>query len=88
MAAITTQTFIEGYPISIILPTPVDPESNVVTTTATLVGSTSLPTFLSYSPSTRKFSGTAALNDRGTYSIKVVMNDGYNTPTVTFSLVI
>ena len=53
-----------------------DADSDALTYTATKADATALPTWLSFTASTRAFSGTPQAADTGTVSVKVTASDG------------
>ena len=53
-----------------------DADSDTLTYTATKADATALPTWLSFTASTRAFSGTPQAADTGTVSVKVTASDG------------
>lgn len=66
-----------------------DMDGNPLTYTAQLNGGGALPNWLTFTPSTRTFSGTPANADVGTISIDVITNDGNGgTVTDTFNIVV
>lgn len=68
-----------------------DADGDTLTLTATLANGSALPSWLSFTASTRTFSGTPPQDYNGTLSIKVSASDGQSgsTPaTQTFSLII
>lgn len=52
-----------------------DPNEDALTYTATLSDDTALPAWLSFTPSTRTFSGTPTMSDVGTLRVKVTATD-------------
>jgi hypothetical protein len=63
-----------------------DADRDVLTYTATLADGTALPSWLTFNPTTRFFSGTAPLSDIGTVSVKVTVSDGTETASDTFDI--
>lgn len=65
-----------------------DVDNPSLTYTATLLNGNSLPTWLSFSPTTRTFSGTPKTSDLGTLSVKVTASDGSLSASDTFDVVV
>ena len=65
-----------------------DPDSDTLTYTATKADGTALPSWLSFSTSTRTFSGTPQAADVGTVSVKVTASDGSASVSDTFAIVV
>ena len=65
-----------------------DPDSDTLTYTATQADGTALPSWLSFSASTRTFSGTPQAADVGTVSVKVTASDGSASVSDTFDIVV
>ena len=65
-----------------------DPDGDALTLTATRAGGTPLPSWLSFDPDTRRFTGTPPANFFGTIAIAVTASDGALATTATFDLVI
>jgi|GEM_PF-1444474 len=61
---------------------------DVLTYTATLANGAALPTWLSFDPATRMFSGTPSAADVGSLSIRVSASDGSLSASDVFSLVV
>lgn len=72
------------------LPTITDPESDTVTVTTYKTGDTVLPGFITFSATTTYVYtiNPTTFADVGTVSITVKLNDGTNTPTFTFDVVV
>ena len=68
-----------------------DPENQTLTYSATKGDDSALPAWLTFNPATRQFSGTPALADSGTHTIKVTATDS-GTPalsaTTTFTITV
>jgi hypothetical protein len=65
-----------------------DVESTSLTYTAARANGSTLPTWLSFNAGTRTFSGTPALGDVGTVSLKVMASDGSLSASDIFDLVV
>lgn len=65
-----------------------DVDSPSLTYTATLANGAAMPTWLSFDPATRMFSGTPAAADVGSLSIRVTASDGSLSASDVFSLVV
>ena len=76
--AILDQTATTGTAFSYQVPpaTFTDADSDTLTYTATLADDTALPSWLSFAPATRTFSGTPQAADVGTVAVKVTASDG------------
>ena len=61
---------------------------NTLTYTATKSDDSELPSWLSFAPATRRFSGTPTAADAGTVSVKVTASDGTDSVSVTFDIVV
>lgn len=66
----------------------IDADGDQMTYTAELSGGGQLPGWLAFTPSTRTFSGTPLLASVGTLSINVTADDGFDSVSDTFDLVI
>ena len=86
--AISNQTATVGTVFNYAFPanTFADTDSDTLTYTATKSDDSALPSWLSFAPATRTFSGTAA--DVGTVSVKVTASDGSDSVSVTFDIVV
>lgn len=73
------QSIFEGRPLNYVIANGsfVDPESEALTYTATLVGGASLPSWLNFNPTNQKFSGTPSHTDIGSLSIRVTAFDPF-----------
>ena len=65
-----------------------DADSDTLTYTATKADGTALPSWLSFSTSTRTFSGTPQTADVATVSVKVTASDGSASVSDTFDIVV
>ena len=65
-----------------------DADSDTLTYTATQADGTALPSWLSFSASTRTFSGTPQAADVATVSVKVTASDGSASVSDTFDIVV
>ena len=65
-----------------------DADSDTLTYTATQADGTALPSWLSFSTSTRTFSGTPQTADVATVSVKVTASDGSASVSDTFDIVV
>ena len=65
-----------------------DADGDTLTYTATQADGTALPSWLSFSASTRTFSGTPQAADVGTVSVKVTASDGSASVSDTFDIVV
>ncbi|AOR63733.1 putative Ig domain-containing protein [Pectobacterium wasabiae] len=65
-----------------------DPDGDTLTLTATLANGSPLPSWLTFNPATRTFSGTPGNGDVGSLSIKVTANDGDASVSTSFSLTV
>ena len=65
-----------------------DADSDTLTYNATQADGTALPSWLSFSASTRTFSGTPQAADGGTVSVKVTASDGSAAVSDTFDIVV
>ena len=65
-----------------------DPDGDTLTYTATQADGTALPTWLSFSTSTRTFSGTPQAADVATVSVKVTASDSSASVSDTFAIVV
>ena len=65
-----------------------DADSDTLTYTATQADGTALPSWLSFSTSTRTFSGTPQAADVGTVSVKVTASDSSASVSDTFAIVV
>ncbi len=65
-----------------------DADSDTLTYTATKSDDTALPSWLSFAPTTRTFSGTPAAADVGRVSVKVTASDGTDSVSDTFDIVV
>ena len=65
-----------------------DADSDTLTYTATKADGTALPTWLSFTASTRTFSGTPQAADVGTVSVKVTASDSSASVSDTFAIVV
>ena len=65
-----------------------DADGDTLTYTATKADGTALPSWLSFSASTRTFSGTPQAADVGTVSVKVTASDGSASVSDTFDIVV
>ena len=65
-----------------------DADSDTLTYTATQADGTALPTWLSFTASTRTFSGTPQAADVGTVSVKVTASDSSASVSDTFAIVV
>ncbi len=74
--SLTDQAATEDEAFSYTFPAVTDPEESTVTYSAELEDGSSLPTWLTFSTSSRTFSGTPREADVGTLSIKVTASDG------------
>jgi hypothetical protein len=77
-----TQTWVEGKSVSLALPTNTftDPQGEGLTYTATLASGLALPSWLTFTPATETFSGTAP-GTAQSLSIKVTATDSSNLST-------
>lgn len=77
-------------PFSFIVPAGsfTDPNGDMLTYSATLQGGGGLPSWLSFDPATRTFSGTPDDGDVGTLSIVLTASDGTESASDTFEIVI
>ena len=87
--AIPDQSVKKGMALSYAFPanTFSDPNDDTLTYTATQADGTALPTWLSFTASTRTFSGTAP-SATGTVSVKVTASDGTESVSDTFDIAI
>ncbi len=88
---IADQTATEGTAFSFAFPSNTfsDPDTgDTLTYTALLSDDSALPTWLTFTPATRTFSGTPAAADAGTLSIKVTASDGSLSAEDTFTLTV
>src|SRR5690606_29679532 len=65
-----------------------DPENDTLTYTARESGEASPPGWLTFDANTRTFSGTPLNADVGTVTIEVTADDGTNTVSTTFEIVV
>ncbi|RYC47045.1 putative Ig domain-containing protein [Pectobacterium zantedeschiae] len=65
-----------------------DPDGDSLTFTATLADGSALPSWLSFNPTVRTFSGIPGNADVGTLSIKITASDGNASVSTTFSLTV
>lgn len=88
--ALDDQTAIERTAFTFIIPDDAftDPNGDTLTYSAALAGVGELPSWLSFDPVDRTFTGTPAAGDSGSLSIVVTASDGTEFATDTFSLVI
>ena len=88
---IADQTATEGTAFSFAFPSNTfsDPDTgDTLTYTALQSDDSALPTWLTFTPATRTFSGTPAAADAGTLSIKVTASDGSLSAEDTFTLTV
>jgi hypothetical protein len=83
------QTMVSGQPSSFLLPAGafIDVDSSTITYSVGLGGNQPLPAWLSFDPSSRKFSGTPPSGQSTVLDIRVNASDGALTSTANFSLV-
>ncbi len=87
--SINDQTVIPGEELNFSLPldTFTDPDGHPLTYSASVGGSSSLPSWLTFTSSTLTFKGTPGSNDRGDLLLVVQANDGYEgKDTLSFNL--
>ncbi len=75
------QTVLEDAPLTFVVPANTFTDQDrgeTLTYSATLANGTALPTWLSFNPATRTFSGTPGSSDVGVFSIKVTATDQGN----------
>ena len=85
--SIPAQTATEGQAFSYQAPSFIDPEGDSVTYSATLDGGGALPSWLSFTASTRTFSGTPGDADTpATLSIRITASDGTLSSSATFTI--
>ena len=84
---LTAQTCNVGQSCSYLLPSVTDPEGASVTKTAVQQGTSSLPSFISFTGSSFSIASTSATNV-GTYTVEVTLSDGFNNPSSTFNVII
>ncbi|MDE8653109.1 tandem-95 repeat protein [Novosphingobium album (ex Liu et al. 2023)] len=65
-----------------------DPNGDSLTLSATLANGSPLPSWLTFNPATRNFSGTPPLDFNGTIDLKVVASDGSLSTSDVFTLTI
>ena len=85
--AIPDQSILNGQPLSYAFPANTFSDANggqILSYTATKADDTALPSWLSFNAATRTFSGTPALSDVGTVTIKVTATDN-GTPNLSGS---
>lgn len=84
-----TTTATQPFQYAIAATTFTDADADPLTLSATLTGGTPLPSWLSFDPTTRTFSGTPAAGNVGTLSLDLTANDGFGgIITDTFTLTI
>ena len=88
--AILDQTATTGTAFDYMFPadTFTDADGDTLTYTATLDDNSALPSWLSFAPATRTFSGTPTAADVGTVSVKVTASDGTDSVSDTFDIVV
>ena len=85
--SIPPQTAIEGAPFSYQAPAFTDPEGDPVTYAAALDDGGDLPSWLTFNPTTRTFSGAASDDDTpATLTIRITATDGMISASATFTL--
>ena len=85
--SIPPQTAIEGAPFSYQAPAFADPEGDPVTYAAALDDGDDLPSWLTFNPTTRTFSGAALDDDTpATLTIRITATDGMLSASATFTL--
>jgi hypothetical protein len=84
----TNQTGNEGTALNYTAPAFTDPESATITYTATLDGGAALPAWITFTPSTRVFSGTRpAVDETTVVTVRVTATDIYGkTASGTFTI--
>ena len=65
-----------------------DAAVDTLTYTATKADGTALPSWMTFTPSTRTFTGTPQLSDAGTVSVKVTASDGTASVSDTFDITV
>ena len=87
--SIANQAATEGVGFSFQAPAFTDPESSALTYTAALADGSALPSWLTFTASTRTFAGTPQEADTpATLSIKLTASDGSLTTSATFTLTV
>jgi VCBS repeat-containing protein len=88
--AIADQTATEGEAFSFAIPagTFTDVDSSTLTLSAALANGAALPSWLSFNPATRAFTGTPGNADAGMLDVRVTASDGSASTSDVFSLVI
>ena len=88
--AIPDQTATTGAAFSYAFPaaTFTDADSDTLSYAAAKSDDTALPSWLSFDPATRTFSGTPQTADAGTVSVKVTASDGSDSVSDTFDIVV
>ena len=88
--AILDQTATTGAAFSYAFPaaTFTDADSDTLSYAAAKSDGTALPSWLSFDPATRTFSGTPQTADAGTVSVKVTASDDSDSVSVTFDIVV
>ena len=87
--SLTDQTAVEDKLFSYVAPAFTDPDEDTLTYAAGLSNGSSLPTWLTFNPTTRTFSGTPLEPDTpATLTIQVTAGDGTQSTGATFALAV